>query len=144
MRSKTNKQNSKLFSIEKQMESEQKLGVVTFIRVIMIRRILVNDMTNNVTHTEHNDKYIKSLITEMKGLDDSMQSQTHKTLSQLITNDGIKSYFNRWDENDNNPNIIEMIFNKLILTKFVNEYEQVTTYKSKNTVNVKLLPKYLV
>ena len=112
-------------------KSDEKIGVATFIRVIVIRRILVNEMT----HTIDKEKYIKNLVTDMKDLGDVIQSKLHKTLSRLTTNDGIKNYFNSWDEQDNNPSIIEMIFNKLILTKFVRQYEEVTTYKSKHNIN---------
>ena len=67
----------------------------------------------------------------MTDLDDSIQSKVFKTLSQLISNDAIKNYFNSWDEKENNPNIIGIIFNKLILTKFINEYQKISRYKIK-------------
>ena len=112
--------------------SEQNIaGVPTFIRVIVIRRILLNDMKHNIDNNNNNDKYIKHLMTYMTDLDDSMQSKMYKTLSQLVANNGIINYFNSWDEKDNNPNTIETIFNKLILTKFLNQYQDIITSKSK-------------
>ena len=110
-------------------------GVPTFIRVIVIRRIIINDMKHNIGNNDNNNKYIEHLMTCMKDLDVSTQSKVEKTLCQLITKDGIKNYFNSWNEKDNNPNIIDIIFNKLILTKFVNQYRQIITYKSKNMKN---------
>ena len=71
-------------------------------------------------------------MTEMRDLDDSIRSKVYLTLCQLITNDGIKNYFNSWNENDNNQNIIDVIFNKIILAKFMNQYHNIITYKSKH------------
>ena len=110
-------------------------GVPTFIRVIVIRRIVLNSIKHSINNDDKNDEYVKGLISEMKDLEDSMVSKVHKTLTQLIAVNGIKNYFNSWDEKDNNPLIIEMIFQKLILTKFVNEYENIITYNSKNMEN---------
>ena len=60
----------------------------------------------------------------------------HNTLSVLINDsNGIKNYLNRWDEQDNSPRIIEMIFNKLILTKFVAEYQEIITYRNSSNIN---------
>ena len=119
--------------------SEENVGVgLTFIRVIVIRRILLNHLKQNTDNNDNIDKYIKHLITYVKDSDDSIQSKVHRTLSQLLTKDGIKNYFNSWNEKDNNPNIIAIIFDKLILTKFVNEYENIIRYKSENMQNNKL------
>ena len=95
----------------------------SFIRVIVIRRILVNHNIDSI-------EYIKSLIAEMIDLDDVMKSKVYETLSQLIKNNGIKTYFNSWKEKDNNRHTINIIFNKLILEKYVNEYQNIITYKS--------------
>lgn len=135
--SSTNPNNKNYWEKDASIESEPKIYAPTFTRVIVLRRILVNDMTNVTDNNNNvnNDGYIKVLMTEMKDLNDSMQSSVYNTLHLLMSNNGIKKYFSSWDEQDNNPSIIEIIFNKLILTRFVNEYQDVTSYKSKNTVN---------
>ena len=121
-------------------DDEQNIaGVPTFIRILVIRRILINDMKrffgNNAYSDDNNDheEYIKNLIEEIKDLDDALRLKVYKTLYQLMNGaDGIKNYLNCWDEKDNNPFVVEMVFNKIILNKFVNEYQEITTYKSKN------------
>ena len=103
----------------------------SFIRVIVIRRILVNDM--NMVHGNIDGmEYIKHLMAEMTDLDDSIKSKIYKTLSVIIKNNGIKTYFDSWKEKDNNPHTINIIFNKLILKQFVNQYHNIMTYKSKS------------
>ena len=118
---------------------------LSFIHVIIIRRILVNNMTQSIHSNDDSDEYIKRLVSEIKDLDnDSMKSKACETLSQLITKDGIKSYFNSWKEKDNNSHIIDIIFNKLILTKFINEYGNIIRYKSKDSKDKQLYYQDLV
>ena len=116
----------------KEDKSDPKIDVPTFTRVIIIRRILVNDMIHVTGNNGNNNEYTKGLVTEMKNLDNSIQSSVYNTLHCLMKDNGIKNYFSSWDEQDNNPNIIETIFNKLILTKFINEYQDATTYNSRS------------
>ena len=49
------------------MAHNPKIGASTFVRVIMIRRILVNDMPN-IMNDNGRDEYIKSLTAEIKDL----------------------------------------------------------------------------
>ena len=114
--------------------SDDKISVSSFIRVIVIRRILVNDMPHDIGDKAKADEYIKDLMTKMKDLNDSMQSATHKTLSHLL-NGSISNYLNAWNEQDDIPKTLETIFNKLILTQFIAQYQNITTYKTKDNHN---------
>ena len=66
-------------------------GVPTFIRVVVIRRIVLNYIKHYIDDDDKNDEYIKGLISEMRNLEDSMvtkkcpfHAMTRKIVSNLL------------------------------------------------------------
>ena len=104
-----------------------------FIRLFIINRVLqLVPVLKNKSKTQKNQA-IQSLLTSV------LQNKTDQVaaftvLSELSKN-GIKKYMisssNDNDIDSDNVDIIEQIFNKLILTKFDAQYTYITTYTTK-------------
>ena len=132
------------------------LGVPSFVRLFVIRRIIVKyiNYTNNkqrsteslmkklaksFTNSKNknptpNETFIKQLVTVFNGNDsDSVKIKKLATfiLTRLI-NDGIKMYMKKWYNEREQSNVIEEIFNKIILKQFAKEYNELITYKTNN------------
>ena len=137
-------EDNQLFDVNSNEEEETKddwtidtsddynLKVPSFIRLFVIRRIIskrtiTSAKKNNPQSTNTFDpQMIDNLVNVFN---DNVQIQTiaHQILSRLI-NDGIKKYMSMWYNEKDQANIIKMIFNKIILVKFENEYKQLMKY----------------
>ena len=94
----------------------------SFVRLFLINRIMNHECTNSVTNDDQNVKttMIKKLVSIIPN-DNIMRSVAFDIISQLIDN-GIKQYMIEFYNQDKHANIIETIFNRIILTKFAKEY----------------------
>ena len=94
-------------------------SVPSFIRLFVIRRILM------ITHKTK--EKIRNLTIMLP--DKQMQDKALDILLFLLSN-GIKQYMSKFYNEEKQSNIIELIFNKIILTKFDKECEKITRYNS--------------
>ena len=95
--------------------------VPSFIRLFVIRRIIDKYIKNNKAKQDKKMK-IKELSNTFKE-NKKIQSLVIDILTRL-TNDGIKKYMSKWYNEKEQANIIEDIFNKIILKKFVQDYNE--------------------
>ena len=99
----------------------------TFIRLFVIRRI-IDKYTKSHKHKKKDTKeIIKELSNAFKD-NKKTQSLVISILTQLVKY-GIKKYMSKYyNEEKKQANIIEDIFNKIILEKFSQEYNEMTKY----------------
>ena len=116
--------------------ADDKITVPHFIRLFVINRIICtyierNSNTNsNGTHETKSQTIIEELVSVFND-DKKIQSKSKEILTRLLNN-GIKLYMNKWYNEKDQSNIIEIIFNKIILNKFENEYNRVMKYNNPN------------
>ena len=143
---------------ERKISNSYNLQVPSFIRLFVIRRIIchyikdLNTKNRNVknwsfiphkqwlTPFKHereilycNPVIIDDLI-DTFNYDRKLRMQSKWILINLI-NFGIREYMDKWYNENKRFSIIEIIFNKLILNKFANEYNTLTTYNVSNDNN---------
>ena len=99
-----------------------RLPVPSFSRLFIIQRVLKH-------HTSTETEISKLVCNTFK--DKEIQNVAECVLSLLLTN-GIKHFMCQFYNEDLHSNVIEMIFNKMILKQFEKEYVNITTY---NTIN---------
>ena len=109
------------------------LTAPSFLRLFVSARIIwqyMNDMNNKGGNSFDQDQSIKDLTNVFK---DDHDVHTRSVANQIVTrllNNGIKIYMKKWYNEKEQANIIEMIFNKIIVKKFEKEYNQLMTYKT--------------
>ena len=107
------------------------INVPSFIRLFVIRRIIDKHIKNNKgKKTETKEEIIKEMANVYKD-DKKYQSLAINIVTRLI-NDGIKKYIDKWYNEKIQANIIEDIFNKIILKKFGQEFNEITKYGLSN------------
>ena len=115
----------------------EKVSILSFIQLFMIRRILYTKYTND-THQHlnqepienkyiHKHNIIRKIVSELDKTVD--QHQAHAIISTLLNN-GIKKYMLSTFDTTKQKIIIDKIFNGLLLTKFQQEYQQLYTNNS--------------
>ena len=93
--------------------------VPRFIRLFVIRRIICNYKYDTPTQI----KWLVHKYFKYENYCDPIILQAYNILFRL-TNYGIKKYMNDWYNDEKDSKVIEMIFDKIILNKFENEYSQ--------------------
>ena len=103
----------------------EKFPVPTFIRLFITNRVL----RKHIDDTRQKD--VESVIRQLVTLLDTTNEQNTAflILSNLIDND-IQKYIEIEPKYSKHAHLIEKIFNKIILSKFCQEYQYVITYKS--------------
>ena len=100
------------------VQNPPKVVVPSFIRLFVIRRILTDHIQQNRTKNKNND--VRNLATifndEEKKIDEWSQR--------------LKKYMTKWYNEEEQAVLIETIVNDMILKKFGQEYQSVTTYVS--------------
>ena len=109
--------------------------VPNFVRLFVIKRVLTkytktinNNCNNNNNNNNDTSLNIDNLVSSLNSNDIKIAKDI---LSRLI-NDGIKIYMEKWYNEIEQANTIEIIFNQIILTKFEKEYSNITTYYNDN------------
>ena len=95
----------------------EKVIVPSFVRLFVIARI-VNHCNVVVDGT-------KQMVTVIKDL---KQQQIAQDILTRLTNDGIKKYMEKWFSEKEQIQVIEIIFNKIILKQFEKEYQATMIY----------------
>ena len=112
----------------------QKVSILSFIQLFIIRRILHTKYTNDKRHHSKSieDKYnhkhnmIRKLASELEKTD---QDESRAIISALLNN-GIKKYMMSTFDATKQQMIIDKIFNCIVLTKFRKEDQQLYTSNS--------------
>ena len=114
------------------------ISAPSFIRLFVINRIIrqyivdnIDDDSNRCETTAIIDKLASIFKNEKLDNDKDESQKVFDILYRLIT-DGIKTYMNKWYNEKEQAMIIEMIFNKIILVKFAQEYNKLIKYNGKN------------
>ena len=105
--------------------NEYTFDVPSFIRLFVINRILTKHPQNTIMNQEK----LQTIVLALK--DKQIHATAYKILSQL-TQYGIKTYMDKCYNEKEQATTIELIFENIILIKFDNEYQQVTSYHDKN------------
>ena len=99
----------------------------SFIRLFVIRRIMSKYLRSSGNGKEKYER-VKELANMCNDDENGdIISDVIDILSMLVM-DGIKIYMNEWHRENEERDIIEIIFYKIILKKFKNEYNQLITY----------------
>ena len=115
------------------VKPEEKVPIPSFIRLFVFNRILrpyINDKTT--TEITSDDVVRSMLVTVLKNKKE--QQTAFAILSQLFKN-GLQKFMNELFDISVHPNVIEKMHNQLILTKFSQEYANVTKYKTNDGDN---------
>ena len=102
--------------------------VPSFIRLFVIRRIIDKYIKNNKKKKKKETK--EETIKELANVftyDKKIESLVINIVTRLINN-GIKKYMSKYYEERAQANIIEDIFDKMILEKFCQEYNEMINY----------------
>ena len=113
-------------------ENDINIIVPSFIRLFAIRRMIDKYIKNNKDKKKEKKEIIKELANAFKD-DKKNELLVIEILTRLI-NDGIKKYMSKWYDEKKEANIIENIFNKIILEKFKQEYNEMIKYGVNNEV----------
>ena len=100
-----------------------KVNVPSFIRLFIIRRILINHSAQN---------QIEHLVTEIA---DTNERDIAQTILTRLLKDGIKTYMSQWFDEQEQIKVIETIFNQIIVSKFSKEYENTITFPTSDSIN---------
>ena len=115
------------------VENSINIIVPSFIRLFVIRRIIDKYIKNNKDKKNvQKEEIIKKLASVFED-DKKIESLVTNIVTRLI-NDGIKKYMSKYYNEKQEANIIEDIFNKIILEKFSQEYNQVIKYGTNNEI----------
>ena len=102
-----------------------KFGAPTFLRLFIINRVLHNIISCGEENTY--DDAIRAIITS--SLEDTEMKNVAVVFLSSLCQQGLMNIVVDDD-------LIDKIFNKLILTKFGDEYSNITTYKSRCAINI--------
>ena len=106
----------------------QKYPIPAFVRIFVINRILRAYVLENVTTNTYEDNVIQSLLYHVFPQNNGQdKDEALAILSNLLVL-GIKSYMTDMFNLATHPSIIEKIHTELILTKFSQEYVNVSKY----------------
>ena len=109
-------------------DSVLEFPVPSFIRLFVINRVLtlVNERNDS------GDSKIKTLKNMVLILQNEKFQESAMEILFRLQKDGIKEYMSQYYIEKEQSNIIELIFNKIILHKFEKQYQKIITYVSKN------------
>ena len=106
------------------IDNFEKVSIPSFIVLFVINRTLnVNEIGLSAANT------LSNIVNVLK--DTLIREQAQKILSLLIK-DGIKLYMEKSFNEQKQARTIEIIFNQIILTNFVESYHKVIMYKTKD------------
>ena len=104
----------------------EKFSTPTFIRLFIINRVVNDHFSKQQGATNYNiHNAVRSLLADV--FENKNDQASAFTVVSRLVNVGIKTYMNQFCE-EKHYNIIEQIFNKLILPKFDQEYANIATY----------------
>ena len=112
--------------------TKNELPVSSFIRLFLIRRIICNASNDNKFR---NETQIKDLVDECFSNDKSSDKSQACDILIRLKRDGLEQYMSKWYHQEKDGMIIEKIFNKIVVTKFDNEYYKLVTYSSNSNIN---------
>ena len=111
--------------------NKSKIQAPSFIRLFVIKRIIGKYISSDISHGHSTSK--TKVETKIQKLANGFEHDPEITkivfdiVMRLIT-DGIKKFMEKWYNEKEQADIIEMIFNDTILIKFETEYNQLITY----------------
>ena len=114
-------------------KSQTKLTTPSFIRLFVIRRIIIGFVVNDYNHKAGWQNAIENLVKSVEDFKDNtkQEQKATKILSRLVKY-GLSKYMTEYYDENTRGNMIEIIFEKIILTNYEKEYENVTTYNYVN------------
>ena len=115
---------------EKTVINPLKVDAPSFIRLFVIGRII----ETYLSICNHGEKFQKIQALANIFEDSKAQSTVMEIVTRLVQ-DGIKIYMNKWYNEKEQFNIIEMIFNQIILKRFAKEYHNLITYDGKKQIH---------
>ena len=98
-------------------ENNVSIETPSFIRLFVIRRIIDTYIKNNHEKKKDNKEEIIKEMANVFKENKKVESLVINILTRLI-NDGIKKYMSKYYNEETQANIIEDIFNKIILRNF--------------------------
>ena len=119
--------------IDNANENNASIETPSFIRLFVIRRIIDKYTKTNKDKKKEKEEIIKEMANVFFRDDKKYQSLVVNIVTRLI-NDGIKKYMSKYYNEKTEANIIEDIFNKIILKKFKAEYYQMIKFGTNNDV----------
>ena len=124
---KTDNANTDDWSIN--VEQVSSFDVPRFIRLFVIRRILIDYIGDaKINSAAQTSDVLSQLVSFIENK--AIQETGHKILSRLL-NGGIKTYMQKHYNEKSDANVIEKIFTDIILNKFSQKFQEITTYSSK-------------
>ena len=117
---------------QKQVSKERKLGVPivpNFVRLFIFRRLLKSQNNESDSDTDtSNETYIQNLVNAGFSKNKSFDKlHAYNILLRLMTN-SLEKYMATFHNSQKDSDVMEMIFNKIIITKFEKEYNMLVTY----------------
>ena len=116
-------------------DCEYNLQNPSFIRLFFMRRILHKYMIDNTQCGAATGKVVEHLVSTLNDSGEEIK-KTAKDIVTRLVDDGIQVYMDKWYNEKQESNIIEMIFNKIILKNFDKEYNKLVTYSNNKDGNV--------
>ena len=124
------------------------LVVPSFVRLFVIRRIIIKYINTANKKQRSNESFVKQLLNSFtnsnkkqtpnktfivelvnNAFDNVEIKQTANFILSRLINDGIKMYMNQWYNERQQCNIIEQIFDKIILKQLEKEHNELIAYK---------------
>ena len=116
-------------------------NVPGFIRLFVINRIIAAYLTRTNWQARNSNDTLHSLVAEFE-LKDTQSSKIAYKILLLLSKNGINKYMKKFYKEKEQAAVIELIFEKIILTKFGKEYQQLTTYYTNHNSNDKFNEPY--
>ena len=113
---------------------QAKLTTPSFIRLFVIRRIVVACVVNDYKDEEGWQNAIENLVGAVDNLQDNNNKQEQKARKLLfrLVKYGLSKYMKEYYDENKHGNLIETIFEKIILINYEKEYQNVSTYNYVN------------
>ena len=115
-------------NVESNVQPRRTIKVASFVRLFVIKRIIVEYVKSNSSVERQSSTIINELTNVIPT---QIQSIAHDIVTKLIDN-GIQQYMIEFYNENEHANIIEIIFNQIILSKFAKEYSKETNFVGDN------------
>ena len=115
---------------QSEMQNKKKRDAPNFIRLFVIRRVITKYISSCTQASLSQEALIKNLANVSQNCQ-NIEIKVQNILLQLV-NDGLTKFISNWYNEKHELNIIDIIFNRIILKQFEEEYAQQTTYYAKN------------
>ena len=111
--------------------SYHQLSRPSFISLFVTHRIIKQHCGEINSHLP--DLYLDALITSIKNINDRQVAQT---ILACLMSHGVKNFMKNVYHEKKHAKIIDIILNQIILTKFIQEYQNVTTIPLMTKINI--------